>query len=215
MGASHSDGSLRTRRSGYDCDLTLSLANCCSAPNSLGFPVLLRFCDAQSGRSFIHPLHRYPGPLARTRRRPFPNCGVATPQAPTPDRESLPETIAQSTRVGPHLRWLDGDLSASKSSAPSAIVLKPSTLGLQKAMSKQKYHMLFSSDRRRKPGAKGPSTELIHAVVEMKQRNPNWGCPRIAESGLGVPHPHRQGTGFEGFSPITTGRGSPPVVPLG
>jgi putative transposase len=64
----------------------------------------------------------------------------------------------------------------------SAIVLKPSTLlGLQKAMSKQKYRMLFSSDRRRKPGPKGPSTELIHAVVEMKQRNPNWGCPRIAQ----------------------------------
>ena len=64
----------------------------------------------------------------------------------------------------------------------SAIVLKPSTLlGLQKAMSKQKYRMLFSSDRRRKPGPKGPSTELIHAVVEMKQRNPNWGYPRIAQ----------------------------------
>jgi hypothetical protein len=27
----------------------------------------------------------------------------------------------------------------------------------------------------------GPSTELVHAVVEMKQRNPRWGCPRIAE----------------------------------
>src|ERR1035441_8585360 len=27
----------------------------------------------------------------------------------------------------------------------------------------------------------GPSAELIHVVVEMKQRNPNWGCPRIAQ----------------------------------
>ena len=64
----------------------------------------------------------------------------------------------------------------------SAIVLKPSTLlGLHKAMSKQKYRMLFSPDRRRKPGPKGPSAELIHAVVEMKQRNPHWGCPRIAQ----------------------------------
>jgi putative transposase len=35
----------------------------------------------------------------------------------------------------------------------SAIVLQPSTLlGLHKAMSKQKYRMLFSSNRRRKPG---------------------------------------------------------------
>ena len=54
----------------------------------------------------------------------------------------------------------------------SAIVLKPSTLlGLHKALSKQKYRMLFSPNRRRKPGPKGPSAELIHAVVEMKQRS--------------------------------------------
>src|SRR5256884_9101951 len=41
--------------------------------------------------------------------------------------------------------------------------------------------MLFSPNRRRKPGPKGPSAELIRAVVERKQRNPNWGCPRIAQ----------------------------------
>ena len=28
---------------------------------------------------------------------------------------------------------------------------------------------------------KGPSADLIRAVVEMKERNPRWGCPRIAE----------------------------------
>jgi putative transposase len=64
----------------------------------------------------------------------------------------------------------------------SAIALKPSTLlALHKAMSKGKYRMLFSPDRRRQPGPKGPSAELIRAVVEMKQRNPSWGCPRIAQ----------------------------------
>src|SRR6202162_4618778 len=64
----------------------------------------------------------------------------------------------------------------------SAVVLKPATLlALHKAMSKRKYRMLFSPDRRGKPGPKGPSIELLHAVVEMKQRNPNWGCPRIAQ----------------------------------
>ena len=64
----------------------------------------------------------------------------------------------------------------------SAIVLKPSTLlGLHQAMCKQKYRMLFSPNHKRKPGPKGPSAELVHAVVEMKQRNPRWGCPRIAE----------------------------------
>src|SRR6266699_5829423 len=64
----------------------------------------------------------------------------------------------------------------------SAIVLKPSTLlGLHKALNKQKYRALFSPNRLRKPGPKGPTAELIHAIVEMKQRNPSWGCPRIAQ----------------------------------
>ena len=64
----------------------------------------------------------------------------------------------------------------------SAIVVKPSTLlALHKALSTRKYRILFSPDRRRKPGPKGPSAELIHAVLEMKQRNPSWGCPRIAQ----------------------------------
>src|SRR5258708_24751187 len=64
----------------------------------------------------------------------------------------------------------------------SAIALKPSTLlGLHKAMSKQKCRVLFSPNRRRKPGPKGPSAEVIHVVVQLKQRNPHWGCPRIAQ----------------------------------
>ena len=64
----------------------------------------------------------------------------------------------------------------------SAIVLKPSTLlALHKAMSKRKYRMLFSPNRRRKPCPKGPHAELVRAVVEMKQRNPTWGRPRIAQ----------------------------------
>jgi len=48
-------------------------------------------------------------------------------------------------------------------------------------MCEQKYRMLFSPNHNRKPGPKGPSAELVHVVVEMKQRNPRWGCPRIAE----------------------------------
>jgi len=64
----------------------------------------------------------------------------------------------------------------------SAIVWKPSTLlSLHKAMCQRKYRMLFSPKGPGKPGPKGPSSELIRAVVEMKQRNPRWGCPRIAQ----------------------------------
>jgi hypothetical protein len=47
-------------------------------------------------------------------------------------------------------------------------------------MAKRKYRMLFSPKRRRPPGPKGPKTKLIHAVVELKRRNPT-GCPRIAQ----------------------------------
>ncbi len=64
----------------------------------------------------------------------------------------------------------------------SAIVLKPSTLlNLHRALKNRKYHILFSSKRRGKPGPKGPSKELIHAIVATKGRNPSWGCPRIAQ----------------------------------
>src|SRR5260370_36256553 len=85
----------------------------------------------------------------------------------------------------------------------SAIVLKPSTLlGLHKALSKQKYRVLFSANRRRKPGPKGPNAELIRAVVEMKQRNPSWGCSANRPTDrLGVPHPNRQGRGSQDSRP--------------
>ena len=64
----------------------------------------------------------------------------------------------------------------------SAIVLKPSTiLGFHRALVKRKYRLLFSSKRRRSPGPKGPSEALIEAIVEMKRRNPRFGCRRIAE----------------------------------
>ncbi len=95
----------------------------------------------------------------------------------------------------------------------SAIALKPSTLlGLHKVLSKQKYRMLFSTNRRRKPGPKGASTDLIHAVVEMKQRNPNWGCPRIAHRSPWRSTSQSTKTWFAGFSLITTGRDRTPMA---
>jgi hypothetical protein len=45
---------------------------------------------------------------------------------------------------------------------------------------RRKYRLLFSSTPRSKPGPKGPSRALIHAIVELKSRNPRFGCPRIA-----------------------------------
>jgi putative transposase len=71
----------------------------------------------------------------------------------------------------------------------SAIVLKPSTLfSLHRALTQRKYRRLFSSDV--KPGPKGPSQEVVTAVIDMKRRNPTWGCPRIAQQitvAFGIP----------------------------
>jgi putative transposase len=64
----------------------------------------------------------------------------------------------------------------------SAIVLKPSTLlSLHRTLRNRKYRLLFSSKRRSKPGPKEPPRERIEVVVQTKQRNPTWGCPRIAQ----------------------------------
>src|SRR6266700_1317077 len=73
----------------------------------------------------------------------------------------------------------------------SSIVLRPSTLlSLHQALRNRKYRLLFSSQRRGRPSPKGPNKELLEAVVQMKQRNPTWGCPRIAQQialAFGIP----------------------------
>src|SRR6202165_2381471 len=73
----------------------------------------------------------------------------------------------------------------------SAIVLKPSTLlRLHRALTKRQYRRLFSSTVPKKPGPKGPNQDVIAAVVDMKQLNPTWGCPRIAQQialAFGIP----------------------------
>ncbi|WP_200821190.1 integrase core domain-containing protein [Oceanicoccus sp. KOV_DT_Chl] len=66
--------------------------------------------------------------------------------------------------------------------ARAAIIVKPATLlKFHQALIKKKYQLLYSSKARKKTGPKGPSKELINAIIEMKQRNPRYGCPRIAQ----------------------------------
>jgi putative transposase len=62
-------------------------------------------------------------------------------------------------------------------------LIKPATLlKFHKALVDRKYRLLFSSSlRRRKPGPKGPSGELITTIVDLKRRNPKFGCVRIAQ----------------------------------
>lgn len=46
---------------------------------------------------------------------------------------------------------------------------------------RRKYRALFSSGRKgRKPGPKGPSEEVVEIILELKRRNPRFGCPKIA-----------------------------------
>jgi transposase InsO family protein len=63
-----------------------------------------------------------------------------------------------------------------------AIAVRPSTLlAFHAALVRRKYRRLFSAQRcSQKPGPKGPSEALIQAIVELKLRNPRFGCPRIA-----------------------------------
>ena len=67
--------------------------------------------------------------------------------------------------------------------AKVAAVLKPATLlRFHKALVDAKYRRLFSSaGTRRKPGPKGPTQEIISAIIEMKRRNYRFGYQRIAQ----------------------------------
>ena len=64
----------------------------------------------------------------------------------------------------------------------SAIVLKPSTiLSFHRTLVKRKYRLLFTPKTGGKPGPRGPSPELVAAILKMKRRNPNFGYQRIAD----------------------------------
>jgi putative transposase len=64
----------------------------------------------------------------------------------------------------------------------AAVILRPSTLlRFHNLLKQRKYRLLYSAGRRGKPGPKGPSPELIRAIIELKRRNPRFGCPRIAQ----------------------------------
>src|SRR5436305_4473701 len=95
---------------------------------------------------------------------------------------------SRARRRAPNLNSFDrlllglGSLFVPTSRIPKlAVILKPRTLlRFHEALKKRKYRWLFSSGGHRRPGPKGPSKELIDAIVEIKRRNPPVGCPRSA-----------------------------------
>src|SRR6202165_1835518 len=101
----------------------------------------------------------------------------------------------QSPLVGPNRRRLAGAPCVRPTRLlRSAIVLKPSTLlALHKAMSKQEYRMLFSPNRRRKPGPKGPSVETHSCGRRNEAALCDGGlAPNRTTEGLAVHHSNRQ-----------------------
>ncbi|MEP7243914.1 MAG: helix-turn-helix domain-containing protein, partial [Gammaproteobacteria bacterium] len=63
-----------------------------------------------------------------------------------------------------------------------AVALRPATLlRFHRALVRRKYQWLLSAKTPRRPGPRGPSKELIAAVLEIKRLNPRFGCPRIAQ----------------------------------
>jgi putative transposase len=70
----------------------------------------------------------------------------------------------------------------------AAVILKPTTLfKFHDILKKRKYRLLYTARRKGKPGPKGPSQELIEAIVEMKRRNSRFGCPRIVSAHESTP----------------------------
>src|SRR5580765_5360424 len=87
--------------------------------------------------------------------------------------------LNRSRRRAPNLRVLDRLIAGfcslwirPRRYRRVAIAFKPTFLNFHRAMVERKYRFLFSRKQGRKPGPKGPSGDLIQAVVEMKRRNP-------------------------------------------
>ena len=106
--------------------------------------------------------------------------------------------LNRSRKRAPNLRFTDrivagvfGLLVRPRRLVRSAIILKPATLfRIHRAPKTRKYRLLFSPTVRKKPGPPGPSQDVMAAVVDMKQRNPTWGRPRIAQQialAFGIP----------------------------
>ena len=95
----------------------------------------------------------------------------------------------RSRQRAPNLKTTDRTLLGFSSIALSPrrigrakIIIKPSTqLSFHNALKKRKYRLLYLPLGSRKPGSKGPSKDVINAIVEMKQRNSRYGSPRIAQ----------------------------------
>jgi len=97
--------------------------------------------------------------------------------------------INRSRRRAPNLSALDRHLlsfwslflSPHRIQRVFVIIQSSTLLAFHDILRKRKYQLRYSSDRKRRPGPKGPSQELIQAIVKRKQPHLRFGCPRLAQ----------------------------------
>ncbi|MEP7244311.1 MAG: hypothetical protein ABI885_11545 [Gammaproteobacteria bacterium] len=88
--------------------------------------------------------------------------------------------LKRSRKRAPKLRALDrivlglgAILLSHQRLVKVAVAIRPSTLlRFHRALVRRKYQWLFSAKTRHRPGPKGPSKELIAAILEIKRLNP-------------------------------------------
>src|SRR5215475_548548 len=95
--------------------------------------------------------------------------------------------LNRSRRRAPNLRALDRLIAGFCSPwikpgrlRSAAIALKPSTfLNFPSGIGSAKLPSAVFTQNKNEARPEGPTEDLIRAVIEMKQRNPSWGCPQI------------------------------------
>jgi transposase InsO family protein len=87
--------------------------------------------------------------------------------------------LQRSDRI--YLGFLSMLIPRQRLAAVAVAVQPASLLKFHRALVNRKYQVLYGNRGGKQPGPKGPSQALIQAIVEIKERNPRFGYPRIAQ----------------------------------
>jgi hypothetical protein len=133
---------------------------------------------ARPGHSFSS-IYSSSLPTCKTWWHPFCHCGVGARQASTGDPQSFAGTRIQPSTVGSdHHRVMHAPDASSTCHPLCDCVSAIHCFSSAPCSRQKKISSTVSPKCRGKPAPKGPEKELVDAVVEMKGRNPTWGCPR-------------------------------------
>jgi len=96
-------------------------------------------------------------------------------------------TLARKNRKSPPLKPIDRIVLAFTALfiplnkiSRVAIIVKPATiLKFHRLLVKKKYQSLFGRKDVQKRGRKGFNKSIVNMVIEIKKKNPSFGCPRI------------------------------------